>query len=71
MQVGEQVTVVPADTDPYVLEFQRYATITRTYKSSAYVRLRNVTRPDREFGPIPFARLLPGWKTKEGRWREW
>lgn len=71
MKAGEQVTVIPVESDPYILEFQRYATISKVVDRTAWVRLHNVADPRVEFGPIPFARLLPGWRDGNGRFRQW
>lgn len=68
---GDQVTVVPDDRcDPYIFQFQRYATVTRAGSGSYWIRLDSTCPPGQEFGPIPERRLLPGWKI-HGQWRHW
>jgi hypothetical protein len=70
-QVGAEVTVVPIDSDDYILQFQRFATVSRRTDRGAYVRLNSTYPADREFGPIPDNRLLPGWRDATGAWRRW
>lgn len=65
--VGDQVTVEPVDTDPYILQFQRYATVAARNDLGYTVRLTDF-RPS-DYGPIPESRLLPGWRDANGRWR--
>lgn len=70
---GDQVTVVPIVSDPYILRFQRYVTVVRRTDDGYMVRLDDARAPalgpgrmperePLELGPIPEARLLPGWK---------
>ena len=66
---GDPVTVDPVDSDPYILNFQRYVTIARAVNGGYMVHLDSAYPPDAEFGPIPPARLEPGWKDNQGRWR--
>lgn len=73
-RVGEDVTVVPEDQDPYILQFQRYATVSRVHPGpphSFHVRLANTCPPGQEFGPFPSDQLLKGWKNSYGEWRRW
>ena len=71
-RVGDQVTVDPIESDAYVLQFQRHVTVSRVVNPNVmYVRARNTVPPGQEFGPIPAARLLPGWKDEHGRYRRW
>lgn len=69
--IGDAVTVVPADKDPLILSFQRYATVSQITDRGCMVRLDATMPPDQEFGPIPAERLLPGWKDEHGDWRRW
>ncbi|GIE30198.1 hypothetical protein Ait01nite_032430 [Actinoplanes italicus] len=69
--VGAEVTVVPTDDDPYILQFQRFAIVSRRTDHGAYVRLSATYPPGREFGPIPDSRLLFGWRDPSGAWRRW
>lgn len=71
LRVGDEVTVIPADRDPYILQFQRYAKVALVLPSAAMVRLESTVPPGQEFGPIPFTRLLPGWRDEHGEWRRW
>ncbi|NMO52043.1 hypothetical protein HH310_12650 [Actinoplanes sp. TBRC 11911] len=71
--IGAEVTVMPRDRDDYILQFQRYAVVSRTVPGEAwlyYVRLNNVT-PSREFGPLEEWQLQPGWRDQRGQWRRW
>jgi hypothetical protein len=63
--------VVPIDDDPYILQFQRFATVSRRTDYGAFVRLSATYPADREFGPIPYSRLLFGWHDSSGAWRRW
>jgi hypothetical protein len=69
--IGAEVTVVPDDTDDYILQFQRFAIVSRRTDRGVYVRLSSTCPADREFGPIPEGRLLPGWRDGTGAWRRW
>jgi hypothetical protein len=69
--IGAEVTVVPVESDPYVLQFQRFAIVSRRDASGVYVRLSCTLPRDREFGPIPESRLLFGWRDGKGEWRRW
>ncbi|HEY3516623.1 MAG TPA: hypothetical protein VGL98_06205 [Gammaproteobacteria bacterium] len=71
VRVGDEVTVVPAESDAYVLQFQRCAVVSRVAFGAAWVRLPNTHPPDQEFGPIPLSRLLPGWRDERGNLRSW
>jgi hypothetical protein len=69
--IGAEVTVIPAESDPYILQFQRFAIVSRRDAQGVYVRL-SATRPaDREFGPLPESRLQIGWRDEQNRWRRW
>lgn len=69
---GDPVTVVPAATDPYILEFQRYAVVSESMLGDQYmIRLDATMPPYQTFGPIPGERLLPGWRDESGRFRRW
>jgi hypothetical protein len=71
LHVGAEVTVIPAEDDPYILQFQRFATVSRRTEHGTYVRLNSTYPADREFGPFPDSRLLPGWRDASGAWRRW
>lgn len=66
---GDPVTVFAGPDDPYILNFQRYGTVTRVTDRGVYVRLGATFPPDREFGPLLPSQLLPGWRDEGGRWR--
>jgi hypothetical protein len=67
---GEEVTVVLAPGDPYILRFQRYGFVTRLdHRGRCYIRLGAVVPVDEEFGPFPPERLQHGWHDENGRWR--
>lgn len=68
---GDEVTVVPAETDDYILNFQRFATVSRVVDGGVYVHLPCVYPPGREFGPIPPSRLLPGHYDENGEPYRW
>jgi hypothetical protein len=69
--IGAEVTVVPTDGDPHILQFQRFAVVSRRTGQGSYVRVSASWPPDREYGPIPDSRLLAGWRDGNGRWRRW
>jgi hypothetical protein len=69
--IGAEVTVVPIDDDPYILQFQRFAIVSRRDASGVYVRLSATCPADREFGPLPESRLQIGWRDGSGAWRRW
>lgn len=71
MRSGDEVTVIPVDDDPYILQFQRNVTVSLVVGDSAYVKVQHSYPPGQEFGPIPAARLLPGWRDKKGAFRKW
>lgn len=68
---GEPVTVFAGDGDAYILQFQRYATVSRVIGDGVYVTLDATIPPNREFGPLRAAQLVKGWKDDNGRWRSW
>lgn len=69
LRPGDEVTVEPIESDAYILNFQRYCRVARIVDTGYYVHLGAVWPADQEFGPIPAARLKPGWKDAEGHWR--
>jgi hypothetical protein len=69
--IGAEVTVVPDDTDDYILQFQRFAIVSRRDDQGVYVRLSSTCPADREFGPLPESRLQIGWRDEQNRWRRW
>ena len=82
LREGAQVTVVPTDDDPYILQFQRYVTVTRRTDAGYMVQLPDARPPalgpgrlpepgPREVGPIPESRLLPGWHEPNGAYSSW
>jgi hypothetical protein len=71
MREGDQVTVVPVDEDPYVLQFQRHVTISHIAADGVYVRVACTIPPNQVVGPVPATRLLPGWRNAGGEFRRW
>jgi hypothetical protein len=69
LRAGDAVTVFAGEGDPYVLQFQRYAVVSRAVDEGYYVVLDATIPPDQEFGPFPAARLERGWRDHSGRWR--
>jgi hypothetical protein len=69
LHVGDQVTIIPTDQDPLILHMQRFAVIERRTDEGYMVRLTDARPP--VYGPIPEARLLPGWRNESGRFRRW
>ena len=67
---GDPVTVLAGDDDPYIFQFQRYATVSRVTDRGAYVTLDATIPPNQEFGPFPPEKLLDGWRDRSGKWRE-
>jgi hypothetical protein len=63
------VTVLAGDSDPYILQFQRYAVVSRLTAEGYYVTLDATVPPGGEFGPFPPAKLQRGWRDNSGRWR--
>lgn len=67
---GDQVTVMPPwDDDPYILTFQHYGTVVQRVDAGYMVEIEATLPPNQRFGPFPPARLAPGWKDANGRWR--
>lgn len=66
---GDPVTVHADAKDPYILQFQRYATVSRVTDCGVYVVLDATIPPNQEFGPFPVDRLAEGWRDSNGRWR--
>lgn len=58
---GDRVTVTPVATDPYILEFQRYARVAGRNDAGYMVQLDDTWPPRQTFGPIPADRLRRGW----------
>ena len=64
--------------DPYILQFQYYATIVEEADPPEgappgerwyIIELTNTHPPNGHFGPFPSSRLAPGWRDENGRWR--
>lgn len=68
---GDQVTVVPIASDPYVLELQRYARVKKRVDLGYMIEIDGTAPDYRIFGPIPPERLLPGWRDRRGHFRRW
>jgi hypothetical protein len=66
---GTQVTVTARESDPYILNFQRYAIVSRVTGLGIFVTLDATFPPNTEFGPFPPAQLQEGWRDENGRWR--
>lgn len=66
---GDEVTVLATSRDPYILEFQRYAVVSRAVDDKYYVVLDATIPPSQEFGPFPASQLQDGWRDKSDRWR--
>jgi hypothetical protein len=66
----DQVTVRATDRDPYILQFQRYARVSRVTVEGVFVTLDATVPPDQEFGPLQSGQLVRGWKDNSGRWRD-
>lgn len=67
---GDRVTVVPADTDPLLLHMQRQVTVVSKHAPDSYLVELGAVSPDQRIqGPIPAARLLPGWVEQDGSTR--
>lgn len=66
---GDEVTVLASSRDPYILEFQRYAVVSRVVDERYYVVLDATIPPNQEFGPFPAGQLLDGWRDRSARWR--
>jgi hypothetical protein len=67
---GDKVTVRALPHDPYILNFQRYAVVSRVTDRGVYVVLDATCPPGEEFGPFPPRRLLLGWRDENGEWRD-
>lgn len=69
-RIGDQVTLIKARPDePYILEFQRYATVAARQPDGYIIQLSATMPPNERFGPFPESRLAPGWRDENGRWR--
>jgi hypothetical protein len=68
-KAGDEVTVLATSRDPYILEFQRYAVVSRVVEDRYYVVLDATIPPGQEFGPFPAAQLQDGWRDRSARWR--
>lgn len=69
---GDRVTVVPADGDPLLLHMQRQVKVVEESArgSDCYMVELGAVSPDARIqGPIPVARLLPGWVEQDGQTR--
>lgn len=67
--LGDYVTVVPDDTDPWILHMQRQVRVDG-YRNGGYmVRLESAGEDNQLQGPIPVQRLKPGWIEQDGRMR--
>ncbi len=73
-KVGDYVTMVPGESDPWVLHMQRHVRVycllradDHFYGDDDYkVELAGVSADNALHGPIPRARLLPGWVAENG-----
>lgn len=66
---GDRVTIIPVDSDPYILNFQKWATVARAVDGGYMVHLGATWPPGEEYGPIPRERLAVGWREDDGRMR--
>jgi hypothetical protein len=66
---GDEVTVTPAEGDDYILQFQRFAVVSRVTEDGVYVTLDATLPPGQELGPLKPEQLQRGWKDKSGGWR--
>lgn len=67
---GDRVTLIPAPGDPILLDMQRQVTVVDEPAPGRYrVELGAVSPGERIQGPIPAARLLPGWVEQDGSTR--
>lgn len=69
LKPGDEVTVNATAADPYILEFQRYAVVSRVVDEGYYVVVDATIPPNQEFGPFPADRLQRGWRDNSGHWR--
>lgn len=69
-KVGEQVTLLPPyDDDPYILAFQRYATVAQRTDAGYMIELDGTHPAQGRYGPFPANRLARGWRDNQGCWR--
>lgn len=61
LREGDPVTVIYNGQMPFILEYQREATVVRVDGDELYVSTGNTYPPDMELGPIPEAQLTYGW----------
>jgi hypothetical protein len=67
---GDLVTVTPIESDHWLLHMQRQVTIASEERPGGYlVRLDSATPDAAIQGPIPGARLAPGWIEADGKVR--
>lgn len=59
---GELVTILPPyREDPIIVELQPHGRIAEVREDGYMVTLGTTWPPDRQFGPFPPGRLVPGW----------
>jgi len=64
---GDRVTIEPIDADPWILHMQQQVTVDSRHAGGGYmVKVGSASDDNTVHGPIPDARLRPGWVEQDG-----
>lgn len=66
--VGDLVTVMVVDQDPYPLHISRHVRVVAVVDDGYMVTVDSVPLGE-ALGPIPADRIQPGWRDQNGKWR--